>query len=479
MSLRNYRGISECEINFHPKMNIIIGNNGVGKTSILDACALLLGQVIPYSSKRPIRFRRSDLRKNSRDGEIKLSFNSGLYASDEESKEYNVKLEFSEEEFNFKVPFSDKRDNVIAKIKLQSQLLDQTKKIIKKLEDIAKMNDIIESKSFNKEPIFLRILLSSYDNREFEEEKLNFELEKINENINKYKKDLPLVVYYRTERTVINIQKQTNKEHRFYQEDGYDNCLTGKTDFSLFFEWYRNQDDIINQELRETETLNDILKYVKESITEFTGFHNIKLERRGRQKLLLSKTMPNGIESELNMDLLSQGEKIYIALIGDIAKRLTMLNPYLKNPLEGEGVILIDEVELHLHPKWQREIFKKLVKIFPNCQFIVTTHSPQIISSSKEASIFILNEEGSTEDRLEKDSNMYGKTSNQVLEYIMNTEKRDGYVENKLDEIHKLIDNKDLEEAEKKINALEEIIGDDLEINKLEAIISRIKILGK
>jgi hypothetical protein len=81
----------------------------------------------------------------------------------------------------------------------------------------------------------------------------------------------------------------------------------------------------------------------------------------------------------LAVEQLSDGEKCTLALIGDLARRLSLANPSQKNPLQGDGVVLIDEIELHMHPAWQREILSKLEKTFPNIQFIITTHSPQVL----------------------------------------------------------------------------------------------------
>jgi predicted ATP-binding protein involved in virulence len=77
-------------------------------------------------------------------------------------------------------------------------------------------------------------------------------------------------------------------------------------------------------------------------------------------------------------------------MVGDLARRLAIANPGLKNPLYGFGVVLIDEIELHLHPKWQREIIPALTRTFPHCQFIVTTHSPQVVGEIKPQGIYIL-----------------------------------------------------------------------------------------
>lgn len=81
----------------------------------------------------------------------------------------------------------------------------------------------------------------------------------------------------------------------------------------------------------------------------------------------------------ISVDLLSDGEKCTLALIGDLARRIALANPNRDNPLDGEGIVLIDEIELHMHPSWQRRVLGVLKRVFPNIQFIVTTHSPQIL----------------------------------------------------------------------------------------------------
>lgn len=89
-------------------------------------------------------------------------------------------------------------------------------------------------------------------------------------------------------------------------------------------------------------------------------------------------------EMVTNLDVLqlSDGEKCTLALFGDIARRLAIANPSLDDPLQGDGVVLIDELELHMHTSWQRKVISMLKKTFPNIQFIITTHSPQILGVS-------------------------------------------------------------------------------------------------
>jgi len=95
----------------------------------------------------------------------------------------------------------------------------------------------------------------------------------------------------------------------------------------------------------------------------------------------------------LNLSQLSDGERSFLALICDLGRRLALANPdrsVLENPLHGAGVVLIDELELHLHPKWQREVSKKLRETFPNIQFVVTTHSPFVIQSLRAGELINL-----------------------------------------------------------------------------------------
>ena len=85
----------------------------------------------------------------------------------------------------------------------------------------------------------------------------------------------------------------------------------------------------------------------------------------------------------------SDGQRVLFGLIGDIARRLLLLNDVSDTPFDGRGIVLIDEIELHLHPSWQQKIILILRDSFPNLQFIATTHSPHILSTVDKNSIFI------------------------------------------------------------------------------------------
>jgi hypothetical protein len=113
----------------------------------------------------------------------------------------------------------------------------------------------------------------------------------------------------------------------------------------------------------------------------------------------MDKVDDTGFKEELRIEQLSDGYKVVIAMVADLAARMAEANPNMEKPLEGKGIVLIDEIDLHLHPKWQREIIKQLTRVFKNVQFIVSIHSPIIvIGGSDIAQIINLNEDENNED---------------------------------------------------------------------------------
>ncbi|WP_227136346.1 AAA family ATPase [Kosakonia radicincitans] len=144
-----------------------------------------------------------------------------------------------------------------------------------------------------------------------------------------------------------------------------------------------------NSSSRDDIFASKVFKHIKHSISIFIpDINDVRLvyEQEG-VKLVLYKN-----NKEISAQQLSQGEKSLLSLIGDLTRRLVLLNPGLENPLEGEGIVLIDEIDLHLHPSWQQTVILNLQKTFPNLQLIVTTHSPQVLSTVYSRSIRSLHE---------------------------------------------------------------------------------------
>lgn len=145
-----------------------------------------------------------------------------------------------------------------------------------------------------------------------------------------------------------------------------------------------------NEERRDNSAYRDRqLEAVRQAIASLLpGFSSLQV-RQSPLRMTISKD-----SEDLVITQLSDGEKCLMAMVGDIARRLAIANPNRDDPLQGSGIILIDEIELHLHPGWQQRVIPSLTKTFPNCQFIVTTHSPQVVSHVKSEGIYLLEKQG-------------------------------------------------------------------------------------
>lgn len=293
---------------------------------------------------------------------------------------------------------------------------------------------------------------------------------------------LPLIAFYPVERTVLDIPLKIRTKHTFLQLDGYDNALSQGVDFRRFFEWFREREDSENESLISEDLLRQLRPQLKlspdqwERINEFnasakdrqltavrTSIHNfmphmdnLRVHRKPRLHMAIDK---NG--ETLNVAQLSQGEKSLIALVGDIARRLAMLNPALENPLTGDGIVLIDEVDLHLHPSWQRKLCDRLTDTFPHCQFVLTTHSPLVISDYKNALVYTL-----MNGKLEELPSQYGQDANTVLLEVMDTSIRNEKIEGEINDLLDAIQDSNLTQARELLTEL----TTDLPANHLELL---------
>lgn len=299
---------------------------------------------------------------------------------------------------------------------------------------------------------------------------------------------LPLIYFYGVDRYIDDITvKLTSKQH-FDQFDGYDNSSAS---FRHFFAWFRQREDIENEQRMTPSALAELHKHlpeaqfqaitdaqkqfkdnqleaVRQAITNFIpDYSHLQVRRKPR----LHMTIDKGNE-RLEVTQLSQGEKSLLALIGDIARRLAMMNPKLDNPLVGEGIVMIDEVDMHLHPKWQRSLINKLSQTFPNCQFVLTTHSPLVISDSQNILCYMLND-----GELTKPGNLYGQDANQVLMDVMDTDTRNETVQAALGDILDLIQDGDLQTAQGQLDELTQSVSpNNIELMKARLLLRKMEI---
>jgi predicted ATP-binding protein involved in virulence len=247
--------------------------------------------------------------------------------------------------------------------------------------------------------------------------------------------------------------------------------------FDDFFLWFKAIEDIENEERLESNSAyrDKRLESVRNAVSAVLGDGFSKLRvKRITNNLIVSKD-----GDDIPVNLLSDGEKSLIALVSNLAKRLADIYSNLENPLDGDGIVLIDEIELHMHPTWQRMIIPRLTKTFPNCQFIITTHSPQVLSHVQPESIYLLKKVG--EDIVvTKPQYSYGRDSNRILEDLMDETERPAEIQDQLGELFSLIHQGHLSEAQQLVEQLSETIGaSEPELGKAEVMIKRQEIIGR
>lgn len=199
---------------------------------------------------------------------------------------------------------------------------------------------------------------------------------------------LPLVLYYGTDRIIREVPQRGHIKN-FAVTDALRNCFDNKDYFRDFYDWFKTEEDIELRELRNDKNyINNRLNSVRKAIEMMIrGYSNLRIELAPARMVLTNEQ-----GEDLQIDQLSGGYKAVLSVVADIAKRLAVANPDSENPLEEEAVILIDELDLHLHPKWQKNIVSDLKRTFPNCQFIITTHSPFIIQSLEAEELYDISE---------------------------------------------------------------------------------------
>ncbi len=177
---------------------------------------------------------------------------------------------------------------------------------------------------------------------------------------------------------------------------------------------------------------------------------------------------------------LSAGQRMMVAMVADIAIKAVALNSYSYGPEEpgannpmyvlrnSPGVVLIDELDVHLHPKWQRRIATDLKETFPSVQFVCTSHSPQVIGEVTPEEVRLLDG-----DQVTTPLRSFGIDSSRVLEELMDAKARDESVEQLLRNLFGLIDREDFEAARTLLPKVEAKIGpDDPEITRARSLMS-------
>ena len=239
--------------------------------------------------------------------------------------------------------------------------------------------------------------------------------------------ELPIVAYYDTDRAVMDTVRRGAKRKagasRFLALAG---ALAAKTSFRELFEWFYEKENEELREQRERRNLDYRLKdlsAVRDAITSMVGTISDPHVEMKPMRFVVSQRVGERTE-ERSLSELSGGCRAVLALAGDLARRMAQGNPHLANPLHSEAVILVDEVDLHLHPSWQQRILRDMTRTFPNAQFIVSTHSPQVLTTVKPEQIVELHRENGAVLASHTSAATYGAEAGDVLVTVMDVKAR-------------------------------------------------------
>jgi len=222
---------------------------------------------------------------------------------------------------------------------------------------------------------------------------------------------------------------------------------------------------------------------IQSEIANVSDAINIALKIVGWQNPEYSEIFDNEIVLKhpqyglLKLNQLSDGIQNIFGMVADIAYRCYLLNSHLNENAakETEGIVLIDEVDMHLHPAWQQTILQDLQTAFPKLQFIVTTHSPQVLSTIRREHIRIVKDGELLE--LNAAIQTYGELSSDVLHTVMNVNPRPPIPERQhLDRLTQLVDSGlyDSQEAKELLESVSAKLGENAEaVKRIERSIQR------
>jgi predicted ATPase len=239
----------------------------------------------------------------------------------------------------------------------------------------------------------------------------------------------------------------------------------GRSDFSPFFAWFLRQEDIENELRRDQPAYRDPTLEVTRKAIEglMPGYTSLRVRRAHTKTPRF--TLTKG-DQELDFDRLSEGERALAVLVGDIARRTTAPGN-APDPAKNKGIVIIDEIDLHLHPKWQANVLPALLGTFPEIQFIVTTHSPLVLSQVDAECVRLLQD-----FRLLDVPPTRGRDPNSVLTEVFGVPLRPVETQAQIDHIAELIDEEQLDEAKQELRRLGEQLGStDLEVTRLRGLV--------
>lgn len=351
LELKNFRCFEKLTINFHPQLTVLVAENGAGKTSILDAISVAFGPYVgafddgvgPGFLPTDIRMRK--VRQNSGNEMEYAPDGVSLTARGIIPNSFDQEIEST---WSRNLAGSKKSKTTIKDAKL---LVDSGKEL---------QHAVRSGQTVN----------------------------------------LPLLAYYGTNRLWQVRKLITKKLEETSRMIGYTDCLKSGSNYKIFCEWFRYWSNsafsyahrAAKQGIHEPSEFDNYIDCVVQAISIClapSGWCCIHYDAGLEELVAEHETF-----GTIPVAQLSDGVRNMIGMVADLAFRATKLNPHLgvNAALQTNGIVLIDEIDMHLHPSWQQTILASLRDVFPKIQFIVTSHSPQVLSTVSKEHIRVLEE---------------------------------------------------------------------------------------
>lgn len=418
LEIRNFRRFIDAKFDFHPRFNLLVGENGAGKSSLLDALAVaaggwLLG--IDGAAKRHID-ARSEVRR---------------------ARFVRGKRPVFEPQFPVEV---SARGVVIGKrVEWTRSLAREGGRTTR--ADASSMRDLAEARA--------REVRSGAA------------------------RPLPLICHYgagRLWKEPKDMAPEGDEEPvRYSRLDGYRLALDPRIDFASLMRWLRREKYIALQEGREGPHFIAVKRALLGCVE---GARSVDYDVKEEDLVVDFED-----EGPLPYRLASDGRRSMIALVADIGYRASLLNPQLGERVleKTRGVVLIDEIDLHLHPRWQRHVISDLAEIFRGVQFFATTHSPQIVGEVPKEEILVLRGDGAHHPSIS-----IGADSNWILEHVLGGNERTEKARTLIRAVEEAFDRSNWKLARRRLGALEELFDGDVdgEVTRLRGTLHALETLS-
>lgn len=386
LRIRNFRGIAAMDLPLDRHITVIHGDNGAGKTSVLDAIAAAVWQGIS-KLHRSARFSlgRPDVRQGGAPPTLYVAVSAVADGS-----------------HGFSRTFPGPRGV---------------------FRDLGDWSDIVTTADARRTRAYVDSVVSGVSRGDLAIE-------------------MPIVAYYGTTRAALDLPRsERNFRREFDRLGALEHALTAMARFKTVFEWLGVKEAEENAEKVERRDLNysdPQLAAVRAAIeAAIPRISRLRIAHRPI-RLMATYTAPGGQPQDFEFSQLAGGYQTAVALVADLARRMVQGNPHLGT--QSEAIVLIDEVDLHLHPRWQAEVMPSLRRAFPNAQFIVTTHSEQVITSVQPEQVVKLST-GANGVTWSHPNSTYGAEANRVLQDQMDVPNRQTAVQQVLDQYIALIQN--------------------------------------